>query len=178
MSFKYHERVLLKANAEEGIPEEKGVVLDENGPQAGIYTVLVDDEYVGHDVGDDGLREVSENMVEKLEEDGGETSTLGTRNDRADYLHGMEEPPGQVLFLKSKPMFGGQTCDMTDQMYEEFRNNPDLYYRLDDYEDWNNHVIFLRSDLVKSESGQISDGPLLFSLPEGATFVIIAIQND
>lgn len=54
-------RVILAADLEEGLKEERGVLLSD-GPVRGLYTVELDNEY-RDDCSDDGIREVPEDQI-------------------------------------------------------------------------------------------------------------------
>lgn len=64
--FKPEDRVILKADEEEGWPEEKGTVLCTPGKDD-VYVISVDDEYL-IDGDDDGIREVSEDQLLPLDD--------------------------------------------------------------------------------------------------------------
>lgn len=60
--MRYHEgqRVILKANEEEGWPEERGVIDGPSGRK--MWVVTVDKKF--REPGDDGLREIHEDGLE------------------------------------------------------------------------------------------------------------------
>ncbi len=62
----HHEgdRVTLKANAEEGWPEEKATILEDVDDEDDTTVVQVDDEFL-EDGMDDGLREITIDQIEE-----------------------------------------------------------------------------------------------------------------
>lgn len=57
--YKEGQRVILIEDLEVGLPEEHGVVIE--GECNGVYVVQLDKEYI--ELGDDGIREVSEEQM-------------------------------------------------------------------------------------------------------------------
>ena len=66
--FKEKEKVILKANVEEGWPEELGVIVEvedqDNYP--GMYVVQIIETPLKMEESDDGIREIHENSLEKI----------------------------------------------------------------------------------------------------------------
>ena len=63
--FKKHNKVILKANIEEGWPEEKGVVIEvqNQNEYPGMYIVQIIETPFKMEESDDGIREVHEDNL-------------------------------------------------------------------------------------------------------------------